>query len=179
MISFPLFLERNHNYGKKRTISKKINLPSVLAFDAQQFLVVFMRCGGSKKKKNCLASTENGFRIWLTSLLLSLCSRTNFLFTDAPSNVAPITFRNENLCACMCTFHQYHNNYTFNPSRSSLCTASQNGSNIRSPVRFRQGKWAYGNSRDDSSLFTMKARTALRAHLVMMTVTSPVPAGGC
>ncbi len=64
---------------------------SVRAFDAQQFLVVLIRCGGSKKKKNCLASMENGLRTWLTSLLFLLCNCTNLRLTEAPSKVAPIT----------------------------------------------------------------------------------------
>ena len=63
-----------------------------LHLEAQQFLVVFIRCGGYEKKKKSLPSFANGFGTLCTSRLWESCNLTSRLFIDAPSNVTPITY---------------------------------------------------------------------------------------
>ena len=74
---------------------------SVLHLDAQQFLVVLMRCGGSEKKNRGLPSSVYAFVTLCTSSLCGLCNLTNRPFSDAPSKVAPMTCIYMYVCVCI------------------------------------------------------------------------------
>ena len=79
------------------TVEKVSHTQSSLAFEDQQFLVVFRRWGGSEKKKSIRPSSANGLdTLCRTADLVGSvlpCSFKNRQFGDAPSNVASTTFK--------------------------------------------------------------------------------------
>ena len=66
----------------------------LLEEEAQQFLVVLIRCGGSEKKKKSLFSVVNGLEVLYTSCpaVFELCSLIKRRLVEAPSDVHPITY---------------------------------------------------------------------------------------
>ena len=127
---------------------------SFLHFEAQQFLVVFIKCGGSEKKKT-LPSSAYGLCVLYTSFLSLWCNLTSRRLIDAPSKVTPITYMKytQNHAPYVISFWKI---YTLNPDLSRRNTASQNGSYKRSPVIWWHGKCAYGNWRSEKRPLTMK-----------------------
>ena len=63
---------------------------SNLDLEAQQFLMVLIKCGGSQINKKGLLVTK-GLSVLCTSFLSGLCSLMSLRFTEAPSAVTPIT----------------------------------------------------------------------------------------
>lgn len=110
----------NYRIGLVCTVQVETTRPQVPFLLCQALRTVLSRCGGSEKKyTNCFMS--NGLTTLCTSCFPAWCSLKRRRFVDAPSQVKAITF---------------------SPQRSSLETASQKGSNRRSPVTEVQGNCA-------------------------------------
>ena len=66
---------------------------SDLEWEAQQFLVVLNKWGGSEMKKNARFSSDTkGFDVWCASSHSSLCNLI-LLLEEAPSDVTPMIFK--------------------------------------------------------------------------------------